>query len=112
MKNHLIRASILVILTTLSFQLYAKETNYFPVSSNNNRIEKLELGVAELGAERERAREIRQGIDNDTETRRDTINQNNITIQSISANTKQLELGVAKLGAERERIRAQAQGKN
>jgi hypothetical protein len=110
MKNHLIRASILVILTALSFQLYAKETNYFPVSSNNNRLEKLELGVSELGAERERAREIRQGTHNDTETEHNIINLNNKTIQSIPTNTKQLELGVAELGAERERAREIRQG--
>ena len=104
----MIRTSILIILTTFSFQLYAKETNYFPVSSNNIRLEKLELGVAELGAERERAREIRQGTHNDTETGHNTINLNNKTTQSIS-NTKQLELGVAELGAKRERARAISQ---
>lgn len=111
MKDNMIKISILIILTTLSFQLYAKETNNFPVSSDKNRLEKLELGVAELGAERERAREIRQGTHDDTETRQNIINPNNKTIQSIS-NTKRLERlehEVLQLGAERERIRAQVQ---
>ena len=66
---------------------------------------------AELGAERERerAREIRQGTHNDTETEHNTINLNNKTTQSIS-NTKQLELGVAELASERERTRKIRQG--
>jgi hypothetical protein len=107
----MIKISILIILTTLSFQLYAKETNDFPVSSDKDRVEKLELGVAELGAERERARKIRQGIHDGTETKHNIINPNNKNIQGIS-NTKRLERlenRVLQLGAEREKIRAQIQ---
>lgn len=111
MKNNMIKISILIILTTLSFQLYAKETNAFPVSSDKNRLEKLERGVAELGAERERAREIRQGTHDDTETRHNIINPNNKTTRVISDTERleKLERGVSELGAERERIRAQVQ---
>jgi coenzyme F420-reducing hydrogenase delta subunit len=111
MKNNMIRISILIILTTLSFQLYAKETNNFPASSDKKRLEKLELGVAELGAERERARTIRQGTHDDKETRYNIINPSNKTTRVIS-NTERLEKlerGVSELGAERERIRAQVQ---
>jgi len=107
----MIKISVLVILTTLSFQLYAKETNGFTVSSNKNRLEKLERGVAELGAERERARIIRQGTHDDSETKHNIINPNNKTTRVIS-NTERLEKleqGVAELGAERERIRTQVQ---
>ena len=107
MKDNMIKISILIILTTLSFQLYAKETNNFPVSSDKNRLEKLELGVAALGAERERARAIRQGTHDDTETRHNIINPNNKTTRVIS-NTERLEKlerGVSELGAEHERAR-------
>jgi polyhydroxyalkanoate synthesis regulator phasin len=111
MKNNMIKISILIILTTLSSQLYAKETNAFPVSSDKNRLEKLERGVAELGAERERERKIRQGTHDDTETRHNIINPNNKTTRVISDTERleKLERGVAELGAERERIRAQVQ---
>jgi len=112
MKDNMIKISILIILTTLSFQLYAKETNNFLVGSDKNRLEELELGVAELGAERERAREIRQGTHDDTVTRHNIINLNNKTTRVIS-NTERLEkleLGVAELGAERERAREIRQG--
>jgi uncharacterized protein (DUF2461 family) len=112
MKDNMIKISTLVILTTLSFQLYAKEINDSPISSNKNRLEKLELGVAELGAERERARAIRQGSHDDSETMYSITNQNNKTTQIIS-NTERLEKlerGVAELGAERERARIIRQG--
>jgi hypothetical protein len=108
----MIKISILIILTTLSFQLYAKETNDFPVSSDKDRVEKLELGVAELGAERERARKIRQGIHDGTETKYNIINPNNKTTRVISNRERleKLELGIAELGAERERARKIRQG--
>ena len=111
MKDNMIKISILIILTTISFQLYAKETNTFPVISDKNRLEKLELGVAELGAERERAREIRQGTHDDTETRHNIINPNNKITRVISDTERleKLERGVSELGAERERTRAQVQ---
>jgi len=107
MNDNMIRISVLIILTTLSFQLYAKETNNFPVSSDKDRLEKLELGVAELGTERERVRTIRQSTHDDTETRLNIINPSNKTTRVISniERLERLENGVAELGAERERAR-------
>ena len=103
MKDNMTKASFLVILSTLSFQLCAEKINS-QVNSNNNRLDKLELGVAELGAERERARKIRPGTYNDTKIRHKFINLDDKTVQNIS-NTKKLELSVAELGAKRERAR-------
>ena len=107
----MIKISTLIILTTLSFQLYAKEINDFPASLIKNRLEKLERGVAELGAERERARKIKQGIHIGTETKHN-INAVNKTTQVISdiERLEKLERGVSELGAERERTRKIRQG--
>lgn len=107
----MIKIPILVLLTIISFQLYAKVTNNILVNSNKNRQEKLENGVSELGAKRERARAISQEIHHNAKTGH-KINNSNYKATRIISNKERLEKlerGVSELGAERKRVRAQIQ---
>ena len=107
----MIKISILVLLTIISFQLYAKDTNDIFVNSNKKRQEKLENGVSELGAERAHARAISQEIHDNTKTGYKINNPDYKATRIISNKERleKLERGVSELGAERARARAISQ---
>ena len=107
----MIKISILVLLTIISFQLYAKVTNDILVTSNKNQQEKLERGVSELGAERERVRAISREIHHNTKTGYKINNPDYKATRIISNKERleKLERGVSELGAKRERARAISQ---
>jgi coenzyme F420-reducing hydrogenase delta subunit len=107
----MIKISILVLLTIISFQLYAKVTNDILVTSNKNQQEKLERGVSELGAERERVRAISREIHHNTKTGYKINNPDYKATRIISNKERleKLERRVSELGAERKRARAQIQ---
>ena len=99
--------SLLVILAFFSFQIYAKDSNDFLIISDKNRLERLEKGVAKLGAEREHARNIKQENHNELQDGHNIIfrNKKNIRIISDKERIEKLEQGVSNMGAERERAR-------
>ena len=112
MKDNTMKISLLVILIFFSFQIYAKDTNNFLIISDKNRLERLEKGVAKLGAEREHARNIKQKYHNKLQDGNNIIfrNKKNIRIISDKERLEKLEQGVSNLGAERERARIISRG--
>ena len=112
MKDNAMKTSFLVILTFLSFQIYAKDTNDFLIISDKNRLERLEKGVAKLGAEREHARNIKQEHHDELQNGHNIIYRNKETTRIISDKERleKLEQGVSNLGAERERARIISRG--
>ena len=54
------KAFILILLISVAFQLHAKDGGNEQEFSENHRLEKMERGVSELGAEREQARAAKQ----------------------------------------------------
>ena len=119
-KRKALKLSIFVILALGAFQLYAKDgadkvNNVGKLRldkvnhDENSRLEKLEVEVSKLGAERERARAAKQGV---------LIIQTKGNAHDINGSKKfdlleiekrrleKLDTEVSKLGAERARARA------
>ena len=107
MKYITIRITLLAILTIFSFQIYAKDPGNSLTFSNKNRVEKLELGVAKLGAEREYLRKIKYKHHDKLKDGHNSVNPSNKAIRIISnkERVEKLEQEVAKLGAKREYTR-------
>jgi hypothetical protein len=119
-KRITLKLSIFVILVFVAFQLHAKDevdkvNNVGKLRldklnhNENGRLEKLEVEVSKLGAERERARAAKQGV-TITQTKHNVHGVNgskNFDFLEIEKHRlEELDIEVSKLGAERARIRA------
>lgn len=110
---------IFIILVLVVFQLHAKDgvdkvNNVGKLRldklnhDENSRLEKLEVEVSKLGAERERARAAKQGV-TITQTKSSDHGVNNSKkfdlLKIEKRRLEKLDLEVSKLGAERARVR-------
>ena len=108
------KAFILILLISVAFQVHAKNGDGGQELSEKRRLEKLERGVCELGAERERERAAKQGVQINTQSDRNFCDGNDGTkLDSLEKRRlEKLENGVSELGINRERARAAKQEAN
>ena len=108
------KAFILILLISVALQVHAQDGGGGQEFSEKFRLEKLERGVCELGAERERARAAKQEAKTNTLIERNICDSNDRTRLDLleSHRLEKLEKAVSELGAERQRARAAKQEAN
>lgn len=105
---------IFILLTSATFQAHAENGDSGQELSEKRRLEKLEKGVCELGAERERERAAKQGAQINTQSDRnicDGIDGTKLDLLE-KRRLEKFENAVLELGINRERERSEKQEAN